>query len=273
MKHIISILLIACICIGVYAQTPYDSFAPETSRPLLDIGVVASDFIDSSDTILCVAVIDVQRQTLSLVSLPEGEILATSPITDDIRKWLSVDPLADKYPHISPYAYCGWNPIMNIDQHGDSVAIFIAPDRVGNAGHMAMAVQNEEGKWGLYSKNGAGKSGGSSDSSNSLDPNDVGKRIESPGQFLTDEKDNTIKHDGEGGKYYKDFFIIPTDKNQDAKIADKMREQVQDVPYNLFFNNCTQAVQRALTEAGVPIGNPTMIPNKAMQNIKKANKL
>lgn len=52
-----------------------------------------------------------------------------------------------------------------------------------------------------------------------------------------------------------------------------MREQVQDVPYNLFFNNCTQAVQRALIEAGVPIGNPTMIPNKAMQNIKKANKL
>ena len=25
---------------------------------------------------------------------------------DNIRKWLSVDPLADKYPNISPYAYC-----------------------------------------------------------------------------------------------------------------------------------------------------------------------
>ena len=26
--------------------------------------------------------------------------------------WLSVDPMADKYPSISPYAYCGaWNPI------------------------------------------------------------------------------------------------------------------------------------------------------------------
>ena len=23
--------------------------------------------------------------------------------------WLSVDPLSDKYPHISPYAYCSWN--------------------------------------------------------------------------------------------------------------------------------------------------------------------
>ena len=29
--------------------------------------------------------------------------------------WLSVDPLADKYPSISPYAYCAWNPIRLID--------------------------------------------------------------------------------------------------------------------------------------------------------------
>ena len=32
--------------------------------------------------------------------------------------WLSVDPLADKYPDISPYAYCGWNPVNNIDIDG-----------------------------------------------------------------------------------------------------------------------------------------------------------
>ena len=32
--------------------------------------------------------------------------------------WLSVDPLADKYPQISPYAYCNWNPVKNIDPDG-----------------------------------------------------------------------------------------------------------------------------------------------------------
>ena len=32
--------------------------------------------------------------------------------------WLSVDPMADKYPSISPYAYCGWNPIRLIDPDG-----------------------------------------------------------------------------------------------------------------------------------------------------------
>ncbi|MCR5588688.1 MAG: RHS repeat-associated core domain-containing protein [Bacteroidales bacterium] len=39
--------------------------------------------------------------------------------------WLSVDPLADKYPSISPYAYCAWNPIKLVDPDGrqfDSVS-------------------------------------------------------------------------------------------------------------------------------------------------------
>lgn len=32
--------------------------------------------------------------------------------------WLSVDPLADKYPSISPYAYCAWNPVKLVDPEG-----------------------------------------------------------------------------------------------------------------------------------------------------------
>ena len=32
--------------------------------------------------------------------------------------WLSVDPMADKYPGISAYAYCTWNPVRLIDTDG-----------------------------------------------------------------------------------------------------------------------------------------------------------
>ncbi len=32
--------------------------------------------------------------------------------------WLSVDPMADKYPSISPYAYCAWNPVILTDPDG-----------------------------------------------------------------------------------------------------------------------------------------------------------
>lgn len=33
--------------------------------------------------------------------------------------WLSVDPMADKYPSISPYAYCNWNPVKLVDPEGE----------------------------------------------------------------------------------------------------------------------------------------------------------
>ena len=35
--------------------------------------------------------------------------------------WLSVDPLADKYPSISPYSYCAWNPIKLVDPDGRDI--------------------------------------------------------------------------------------------------------------------------------------------------------
>jgi RHS repeat-associated protein len=35
--------------------------------------------------------------------------------------WLSVDRYADKYPFISPYAYCAWNPVKLTDPSGDTI--------------------------------------------------------------------------------------------------------------------------------------------------------
>ena len=32
--------------------------------------------------------------------------------SDILTGWLSVDPMADKYPGLSPYAYCAWNCLM-----------------------------------------------------------------------------------------------------------------------------------------------------------------
>ena len=37
---------------------------------------------------------------------------------------LSVDPMSDKYPGVSPYAYCGNNPIVLKNPNGDSLINF-----------------------------------------------------------------------------------------------------------------------------------------------------
>ena len=36
----------------------------------------------------------------------------------DLSLWLSVDPMADKYPSLSPYNYCAWNPMKIVDPDG-----------------------------------------------------------------------------------------------------------------------------------------------------------
>ncbi|MBQ7550964.1 MAG: hypothetical protein IJT04_05510, partial [Bacteroidales bacterium] len=47
--------------------------------------------------------------------------------------WLSVDPMADKYPGISPYAYCAWNPVKLVDPDGEDIIGSIVGAAIGFA--------------------------------------------------------------------------------------------------------------------------------------------
>ena len=40
-----------------------------------------------------------------------------------IMRFTTMDPMCEKYYHLSPYAYCGNNPVNYIDLHGDSIII------------------------------------------------------------------------------------------------------------------------------------------------------
>ena len=43
--------------------------------------------------------------------------------SSDLSIWLSVDPMAHKYPSLSPYVYCANNPIKLVDPNGEEVWI------------------------------------------------------------------------------------------------------------------------------------------------------
>ena len=48
--------------------------------------------------------------------------------TPELSIWLSVDALSDKYPNLSPFAYCANNPVILVDPDGNQ---FGAPDPPG----------------------------------------------------------------------------------------------------------------------------------------------
>ena len=41
--------------------------------------------------------------------------------SSDLSIWLSVDPMSDKYPSLSPYVYCANNPVKLVDPNGEEV--------------------------------------------------------------------------------------------------------------------------------------------------------
>ena len=45
--------------------------------------------------------------------------------SSDLSIWLSVDPISDKYPSLSPYVYCANNPIKLVDPNGEDYEIVI----------------------------------------------------------------------------------------------------------------------------------------------------
>ena len=56
--------------------------------------------------------------------------------SSDLSVWLSVDPMAAKYPSLSPYTYCADNPVKLVDPDGEEIGIFLDSDGncVGNDG-------------------------------------------------------------------------------------------------------------------------------------------
>ncbi|MCK5148081.1 RHS repeat-associated core domain-containing protein [bacterium] len=74
-----------------------------------------------------------------------------------IGRWLTPDPLASKYPGLSPYNYCGNNPLVNIDTDGQDYFYLYSNNKINGLQHAGILITNhEEGKGGfdLYSKNG-----------------------------------------------------------------------------------------------------------------------
>ena len=45
--------------------------------------------------------------------------------SSDLSIWLSVDPMSDKYPSLSPFVYCANNPVKVVDPNGEEIVIFV----------------------------------------------------------------------------------------------------------------------------------------------------
>lgn len=159
------------------------------------------------------------------------------------------------YSHLSPYSYCGGNPVNCIDPTGKDIVVLNYTEGM----HLAMLIQNEEGKWQYYSVNGNNVYV-SGEHKGGRDFNDIAVGSwDSPQDFLNSSY-NVRTNQSKGDKSMNHFgfqegFQISTTPEQDAIMRNSFIEKAE-TRYTPLGNNCATTVQEVMFEADIPVATP-----------------
>ena len=196
--------------------------------------------------------------------------------------WYGVDPLAEKYPNMSGFAYTAGNPINATDPDGRDVVFLIDKKAAGGNGHMGMLLQDKSGAWYYMSQGGEGTLSQSGYLAGSDERGGVTVlKLVTAGKDgnpipLTREQAIEAGTSGQLGYNYSESVTLETTSKQDGQIyknALEVQKQHEsgDKEYNLYFNNCVDACQDAV-QPGTKIDMPTDIdprPNSYFDELKE----
>ncbi|MDL2212981.1 RHS repeat-associated core domain-containing protein [Bacteroides sp. OttesenSCG-928-N06] len=188
-----------------------------------------------------------------------------------IGRFTTMDPLAEKYYSVSPYAYVMNNPMNAIDPDGRDIIVLHNPKGAMGAGHSAILVGDDKKGWQYVSKDGTalGVAG----------PSRVGEdKFDTVDKF--DKSDYAKNNNG-----YPSRVRFSTTSEQDA-IAHKTMLDHANKWYWLIGSNCVDAVSAALQAAGLnpgyaymginnpfadPITDKSLLPNNRFEKMIKNN--
>jgi len=175
----------------------------------------------------------------------------------EAKEGQSVDPLADKYPGLSPYIYTNDNPLKFIDPDGRDFKMFYRkPD--GDAGHIAIqVVDHNSGKvlatW-------------------SFGPSHDASLIKiGLGNDVASEQTKDLSSYLEGKDY--DQSTIETDADTDLKAVGIIEEKKKaNEKYNLYDNNCGTTAVEIINDSGVEVKKGSILPSSVFDDFNEAKK-
>ena len=126
LKVIITIILLISTCTTASTQSPYAMFGDNSKMLEAKNEPVSSLYrvgILDSDEASLYADFNLSNGFATLYD-SKGNVLRQDSISENAKAmFTTIDPLCEKYYHLSPYSYCGGNPVNRIDLHGDSITI------------------------------------------------------------------------------------------------------------------------------------------------------
>jgi hypothetical protein len=144
MKPIIPVLT-ALILLPCAAQAqksnPFQTIGKTAIVHTLSNGRYQETF--DNDVLQRVGTVIIDRRTKKIVRMLDADSV-NNEVSDNstASRWYSVDPLAEKYYSISPYAFCANNPILYVDPNGAELVLSGAVNDVNSA---VQRIQNSVG--------------------------------------------------------------------------------------------------------------------------------
>ena len=187
-----------------------------------------------------------------------------------VPMWTSMDPLAEKYYNISPYAYCAGNPVNAIDKGGKDITFLIASKGAGGYGHMGAIIGNNSTFY--YITAGATNTNKGLFSNSNQEGGISIVKIE---ESSMSDAITFVRNNDKYNSYYNDYITFSTSKKMDdAMIKEATNKQENfkngEEHYRLFTNNCADIVKDIFekgTDSDLHMGiSPS--PNDNFANIK-----
>ena len=121
MKRKLLILVMVTMVFMSYAQNPFAGYGYDVQVVTLSNGQF--DESHDNDRVVEIGSVRFDTKTGKIIGAAENDTVVNVPDPQIVSRFISIDPLAEKYYSISPYAYCANNPIKFVDLKGDSLTL------------------------------------------------------------------------------------------------------------------------------------------------------
>jgi hypothetical protein len=180
------------------------------------------------------------------------------PVCGDYNYYRTYDPSTGRYLESDPigldgglntFAYVGNMPTMYVDTFGLDYGIHVNPRAAGGNGHTSLYYQGADRRWYQYDQ---GANGATSSSDGNLG-------------YLSGLNAQAGVGIREVPKPHPDALIYPSSSERDRAIeacalASQSSHNLGDKEYDLYANNCTDAVADVLRCADIRMINPAFTP-------------
>jgi len=137
MKKVFLILSVSFLACSIQAQDIFKKHGFKKETLTLSKGRYEEVFTNKE--VVQIGSVLLNTKTNKVIKFLDEETEDVSFKTEHSSRWLSPDPLAEKYPWISPYAFCFNNPVRFVDPNG--MDVYRYDDKTGN---LVLAVKTED---------------------------------------------------------------------------------------------------------------------------------